>query len=120
MNQDGDVNFAPMGVVWGEDRLTIRPYRDTTTFRKRVATGRAVVNLVDDVYYCAQGAISSPVCPAGRAGQARGGVRAAARAGRRPSTPGPRAASGAGPGSPSGRAGTRPPSAPAWRPGRRW
>ncbi|MFO7260594.1 MAG: DUF447 family protein [bacterium] len=76
MNQDGDVNFAPMGVVWGEDRLTIRPYRDTTTFRNLVATGQAVVNLIDDVYYFAQGAISSPVFPAVPAEKVRGVVLA--------------------------------------------
>jgi len=76
MNQDGDVNFAPMGVVWGEDRLTIRPYRDTTTFRNLVATGQAVVNLIDDVYCFAQGAISSPVFPAIPAEKVRGVVLA--------------------------------------------
>ena len=26
LDEDGQANFAAMGVVWGEDRLVIRPY----------------------------------------------------------------------------------------------
>lgn len=57
-------NFAPMGVVWGEDRITIRPYRETTTFRNLLATGEAVVNLTDDVFCFARAALGTAEFPA--------------------------------------------------------
>ena len=38
-----------MGVVWGEEEIVVKPYRETTTFRNLLETGEAVVNLVDDV-----------------------------------------------------------------------
>ena len=31
---DGTINFAPMGVEWGEDdALVLKPFLETTTFR---------------------------------------------------------------------------------------
>lgn len=74
MDEAGRVNFAPMGVVWGDAELTIKPYRETTTFRNLVATGQAVVHLIDDVLYFARGAISSPEFPASPAAVVRGVV----------------------------------------------
>jgi hypothetical protein len=64
VSREGEANFAPMGVLWGEDKLTIRPYRETTTFRNLRETGHAVVNLIDDVYCFAQAAIASVRFPA--------------------------------------------------------
>ena len=61
---DGAVNFAPMGVEWGEDSLILKPFLETVTFRNLRATGAAVVNLVDDVLLFARAAISSPQYPA--------------------------------------------------------
>src|SRR5690606_7861409 len=49
MDAQGVLNFAPMGVEWGEDEIVIKPFVDTTTFRNLDATGQAVVNLTDDV-----------------------------------------------------------------------
>ena len=49
LDESGRVNLAPMGVVWGEERLVIRPYKATTTYRNLTATGQAVVNLTDNV-----------------------------------------------------------------------
>jgi hypothetical protein len=60
MHADGTTNFAPMGVEWGEDRIVIKPFLDTTTFRNLRATGNAVVNLTDDVLVFASAAISNP------------------------------------------------------------
>ena len=57
---DGDVNFAPMGVEWGEDSLVLKPFLETVTFRNLRATGTAVVNITDDVLLFARAAISSP------------------------------------------------------------
>ncbi len=70
----GAVNFAPMGVEWGEDELVLKPYRETTTFANLVASGQAVVNLIDDVLCFARGAISSPTFPSHPAVVVRGRV----------------------------------------------
>jgi hypothetical protein len=64
MAPDGTVNFAPMGVEWGEATIVLKPFLETTTFRNVRDTRVAVVNLTDDVMLFAQGAISSPKFPA--------------------------------------------------------
>ena len=58
LDADGEPNFAAMGVVWGEERLVIRPYVDTRTFRNLVRTRAAVVNVTDDVLTFAKSALS--------------------------------------------------------------
>ncbi len=45
----GRPNFAPMGVVWGEDQLIVKPFRATRTYANLVATGYAVASVTDDV-----------------------------------------------------------------------
>ena len=60
MDDAGTINFAPMGVEWGEDTIVLKPFLETTTFRNVRATGNAVVNLTDDVLLFARSAISSP------------------------------------------------------------
>ena len=59
----GEVNCAPMGVEWGEDTIVLKPFLETTTYRNIVATGAAVVNLIDDVRVFARAAISNPDYP---------------------------------------------------------
>ena len=61
LDEEGRVNFAPMGVEWGEEIIAIKPYQDTTTFRNLAATGAGVINLTDNVLIFAKGAISNPV-----------------------------------------------------------
>ena len=78
MDPDGIVNFAPMGVEWGEETIVLKPFLDTTTFRNVSGSRAAVVNLTDDVMLFAQGAISSPRFPAGPAARVRGVVLEAA------------------------------------------
>lgn len=75
---EGRLNFAPMGVTWGENEIVLKPYRETTTFRNVVATGEAVVNLVDDVLLYVQSALGSPSFPARPAVVVRGIVLEAA------------------------------------------
>jgi hypothetical protein len=58
--EDGTVNCAPMGVEWGEDTIVLKPFIETATYRNVVATGAAVVNLIDDVRVFARGAIANP------------------------------------------------------------
>ena len=78
LGPEGTVNFAPMGVEWGDETLVLKPFLETTTFRNLVATRVAVVNLTDDVLLFARAAISSPVYPAVPAAVVRGVVLEAA------------------------------------------
>jgi uncharacterized protein len=78
MDPDGTVNFAPMGVEWGDDAITLKPFLETTTYRNVSGSRAAVINLTDDVMLFAQGAISSPRFPAGPAAVVRGVVLDAA------------------------------------------
>ena len=57
---DGTLNFAPMGVEWGDDTIVLKPFLETATYRNVAATRAAVVNLTDDVRVFARAAISSP------------------------------------------------------------
>src|SRR4029453_5761808 len=41
----------------------VKPYRETTTCRNLIATGEAVVNVVDDVRLFVRGALGSPLLP---------------------------------------------------------
>ncbi|HSB60394.1 MAG TPA: DUF447 domain-containing protein, partial [Vicinamibacteria bacterium] len=74
LDRGGRANFAPMGVVWGEDEIVVKPYRETTTYRNLRETGEAVVNLVDDVLYFVRGALASPTFPSVPAAVVRGVV----------------------------------------------
>lgn len=58
LDQENRVNFAPMGVLWGEETLVIKPYKDTTTYRNLVSTGQAVVNITDNVLIFVKSALS--------------------------------------------------------------
>jgi hypothetical protein len=63
MDASGAINFAPMGVEWGDDVIVLKPFLETSTFRNLNVTRTAVVNLTDDAMLFAQGAISSPQFP---------------------------------------------------------
>lgn len=65
MDANGTVNIAPMGVEWtgGDEPPVLKPFLETTTFRNILATGAAVVNLIDDVRVFARAAISNPEYP---------------------------------------------------------
>ncbi|MGH7525567.1 MAG: DUF447 domain-containing protein [Gemmatimonadales bacterium] len=78
MDPLGAINFAPMGVEWGEETIVIKPFLETTTFRNVSATRAAVLNLTDDAMLFAQGAISSPQFPSLPATVVRGAVLDAA------------------------------------------
>lgn len=78
LDEDGAVNFAAMGVVWGEDRLVIRPYVDTRTFRNLVRAREAVVNVTDDVLVFAKSALSRERFPSRPAARVQGAILAAA------------------------------------------
>jgi hypothetical protein len=63
LNERGIINFAPMGVEWGEETIVLKPFLETTTFRNLEQRRSAVVNLTDDVMLFAEGAIGSPQYP---------------------------------------------------------
>jgi len=48
LDTSGRPNFAPMGVEWGEDLLTVRPYRNTRTYLNLISSGYGVANLSDN------------------------------------------------------------------------
>jgi uncharacterized protein len=74
----GSINFAPMGVEWGNETIVLKPFLETTTFRNLSVSRSAVVNLTDDVMLFAQGAISSPQFPSAPATVVKGAVLEAA------------------------------------------
>jgi uncharacterized protein len=78
MNAAGEINFAPMGVEWGEEIIVLKPFLQTTTFQNLRENRSAVVNLTDDAMLFAQGAISSPQFPSVPARVVRGVVLHAA------------------------------------------
>jgi uncharacterized protein len=78
MDPSGAINFAPMGVEWGEETIVLKPFLTTSTFRNLSGGGAAVVNLTDDVMLFAQGAISSPQFPWTSAKVVKGAVLKAA------------------------------------------
>jgi hypothetical protein len=63
MDALGTINFAPMGVEWGEDEIVVKPFLETTTFRNLSTSKEAVINITDDVLLFARAAISSPQYP---------------------------------------------------------
>ena len=76
LDEDGQANFAAMGVVWGEDRIAIRPYVGTRTFRNLVRVREAVVNVTDDVLVFAKSALSRERFPSRPATHVRGVILA--------------------------------------------
>jgi hypothetical protein len=49
LNSAGEPNFAPMGLVWGDREITVRPFLQTSTYQNLQATGYGVASLTDDV-----------------------------------------------------------------------
>ena len=74
--EDGTLNFAPMGVEWGDEAIVLKPFLETTTYRNIAASRAAVVNLTDDVRIFARAAISSPQYESSPATVVRGVVLA--------------------------------------------
>jgi len=62
VDRHGAVNCAPMGVEWDDDRIVLKPFLETATYRNVAATGAAVVNITDDVSVFARAAVSNPGC----------------------------------------------------------
>ena len=76
LDEDGQANFAAMGVVWGDERLVIRPFVGTRTFRNLVRAREAVVNVTDDVLVFAKSALSRERFPSRPAARVQGAILA--------------------------------------------
>lgn len=72
VDEQGEANFAPMGVIIEPSEILIRPYKDTATYQNLVSTGQAVVNTTDNALLFAECAVSSPQFPAFPAEKVRG------------------------------------------------
>lgn len=59
----GEPNFAPMGLVWGEQEITVRPFLQTSTYRNLQATGYGVASLTDDVQAYVKSSLGGEVLP---------------------------------------------------------
>jgi hypothetical protein len=62
LNADGGVNVSPMGPIVNEslDRLWLRPFQTSTTYRNLKRTVRGVFHVTDDVELLAQAAVGQP------------------------------------------------------------
>lgn len=63
LDTTGQPNFAPMGILWGEDEVVVRPFRETTTCRNLLATGYGVASLTDDALAFVQSTLYDAVLP---------------------------------------------------------
>ncbi|QEG35507.1 DUF447 domain-containing protein [Bythopirellula goksoeyrii] len=60
-NKDGTINIAPMGplVDDGLERLVLRPFRTSTTYKNLIRTSQGVLHITDDVLLFAKAAIGT-------------------------------------------------------------
>jgi len=49
LNSAGEPNFAPMGILWGNQEVIVRPFRQTNTYRNLLASGYGVASMTDNV-----------------------------------------------------------------------
>ena len=63
LDETGRPNFAPMGLLWGDDFITVRPFRNTHTCRNLLSSGYGVANLADDVLAYVQCGLYDAVLP---------------------------------------------------------
>jgi uncharacterized protein len=63
LDEAGKPNFAPMGIVWNEESLTVRPFRSSQTCRNLLSSGYGVANLSDDVLAYVQCGLYDAVLP---------------------------------------------------------
>ena len=63
LDEHGKPNFAPMGVLWGEDSVIVRPFRTSQTCRNLLSSGHGVVNLSDNVLAFVQCALYDMILP---------------------------------------------------------
>jgi hypothetical protein len=60
VDESGQVNFAPMGIVLEANAIILRPYKEAKTYRNLLATRQGVVHITDNALIFAESAISNP------------------------------------------------------------
>jgi|WetSurMetagenome_2_1015567.scaffolds.fasta_scaffold197765_2 uncharacterized protein len=63
LDESGKSNFAPMGILWGEDSVIVRPFRTSQTYRNLLSSGHGVANLSDNVLAFVQCALYDEILP---------------------------------------------------------
>jgi hypothetical protein len=63
IDEAGKPNFAPMGLVWGEDYMTVRPFRSSHTYQNLISSGYGVANVADDVLAYVQCGLYDAILP---------------------------------------------------------
>ena len=65
LNEDGTVSISPMGpeVDASHERLVLKPYVSSTTYRNLKRSGQGVFHVTDDVELVARAAIGAPLDP---------------------------------------------------------
>jgi uncharacterized protein len=63
LDEKGTPNFAPMGIRWGEEIVTVLPYRNTHTYRNLLLNSRGVASLTDDVLAFVQCGLFDEILP---------------------------------------------------------
>lgn len=76
LDASGGVNLAPMGISWEGERLLVRPYRESATFRNLTLNGQGVANFTDNVLVFARCAVGEAPFPTFQAERVRGAVLA--------------------------------------------
>jgi hypothetical protein len=63
LDETGTPNFAPMGIVWDKEFVTVRPFRNTRTCRNLLSTGYGIANISDSVLAYVQCGLYRTVLP---------------------------------------------------------
>jgi uncharacterized protein len=63
LDETGKPNFAPMGIVWGKEFITVLPFRNTHTCRNLLSTGYGIANVSDNVLAYVRCALYDAVLP---------------------------------------------------------
>ncbi len=63
LDESGRPNFAPMGLGWGKEFITVRPFRNTKTCDNLISSGYGVANVTDDVLAFVQCGLYEKVLP---------------------------------------------------------
>lgn len=63
LDENGNPNFAPMGIVWGDESVIVRPFRTSQTYRNLLSGGHGVANLSDNVLAFVRCALYDEILP---------------------------------------------------------
>jgi uncharacterized protein len=63
LDENGNHNFAPMGILWGDDSVVVSPFRSSQTYRNLLSSGHGVANLSDNVLAFVQCALYNEILP---------------------------------------------------------